>query len=209
MTRGTRKLNAAAFTQITLALLVGAGALGGCARRAAQAGSTSPEASAALQASGAAAAYYPLAVGNRWTYRVEFLGQKSERTVEIKAVEGGYYVDTAGGRLRADAQGVRDEARYLLQEPLREGSTWTSVLSADSTERYKIVKAGRECAAPAGTFDDCVTVESSNRVNPETTLYNRVTFARGVGIVRLEVTAERQGQRTRQAEMALTSYEVR
>src|SRR5262249_37898144 len=46
-----------------------------------------------------AAAFYPLAVGNRWVYQANFLGEKAERTVQIVKEEDGFFFDNQGGAL--------------------------------------------------------------------------------------------------------------
>src|SRR5262249_30213838 len=85
----------------------------------------------------AAEDYYPLAVGNHWTYSVNFLGDRRERRVEIIGHRDGYYLDNEGGQLTVDGLGVRDQKRYLLREPIRSGASWTNVVSASSVEHYQ------------------------------------------------------------------------
>jgi hypothetical protein len=69
--------------------------------------------------------------------------------------------------------------------------------------------AGVTCEAPAGVFQDCVQVEGRNRVDQDTTLINTFTFAPGVGLVRIQVEAERAGRRIPQTWLELTSYQVK
>jgi hypothetical protein len=156
-----------------------------------------------------ASAYYPLEVGNRWTYEVGLLGEKSTQEVRIVGREGQAFVDNKGGRLTADAFGIRDDKRYLLREPLEAGATWTNVVSASSIERYRVLDAGVSCESPAGRFTDCVRVEGRNRVNAETTLINEMTFAPGVGLVDIETVAEVKGKRIPQASLRLASFEIK
>jgi hypothetical protein len=152
--------------------------------------------------------YYPLAVGNRWTYETRMLGEVGVRPVEITAVRDGFYVDSAGGALLADAYGVRDQKRYLLREPVEKGNAWTNVVSVSSTERYEISDVGFPCDAPAGRFESCARVVSKNRIDDKTTLVNEVTFAPGVGIVRVEVFAERGRERMPQTVLVLKEYQL-
>ena len=152
--------------------------------------------------------YYPLAVGNSWTYRVRFLGEERQQKVEIVREEDGYFRDNQGGRLAEDAYGVRDEKRYLLRYPLEPGKTWSNVVSVSSVEHYKILETGSRCQAPAGAFDGCLRVESRNRVDAKTVLVNTVTFAPEVGVVRIEVVAEVGQQRIPQTELSLVSYRL-
>jgi hypothetical protein len=180
-------------------LLAGAGA---CAGRQ-QAAGPAPTRSESLSA------WYPLAVGNRWTYQVN--GRADKRVdVEIVKEEDGFFHDNQGGQIAVDGFGVRDPKRYLLRGPLTEGSGWTNVVSVSSTERYRILQAGVSCTVPAGTFRNCVRVEGRNRVDATTTLVNALTFAEGVGLVRVETMAERSnGERLPQTWLELVSYELK
>jgi hypothetical protein len=155
-----------------------------------------------------AADYYPLAVGNRWTYRTNFLGEKSERRVEIVGHRNGFYVDSQGQELTVDALGVRDQKRYLLREPLEVGRTWTNVVSVSSVEHYQVKDIGAPCEAPAGVFQDCVRIESRNPVNETRALVNEITFAPRVGIVRIEITLEAGGKRIPQHQYSLKEFTV-
>jgi hypothetical protein len=152
--------------------------------------------------------YYPLAVGNQWSYRINNRGDK---TVEVKILkeEEGFFHDSQGGQLMVDSFGIRDQKRYLLRGPVEPGRTWTNVVSVSSTERYEILQSGVTCEAPAGVFQNCVQVEGRNRVDADTTLINTFTFAPGVGLVRIQVEAERAGQRIPQTWLELTSYQVK
>jgi len=164
------------------------------------------------------ARYFPLAVGNRWTYEATYLGEKSTRPVEIVAFRDGSYVDNSvnpdgskGRELRIDREGVRDQVRYLLHEPLTAGATWTSVIAPGSSEHYKILSVHTPCQVPAGRFPDCIEVESRTLADPKTpgrSLVNRVTFASGVGIVQVRASLEEGSRVSPTAELRLTAYEV-
>ena len=154
------------------------------------------------------ASYYPLAVGNRWVYGVDMLGEHHDEVVEIVKQENGYFVDAKGNPLAVDAFGLRDPKRYLLREPLEAGREWTNVVSVSSVEHYRILEAGTSCEAPAGKFEGCVRVESRNRIDNKTTLVNDITFAPQVGMVRIEVAAEVGGQHIPQHRLLLKSYRL-
>lgn len=157
------------------------------------------------------ARYFPLAVGNHWTYQATYLGEHSTRQVELVAFRDGSYVDRDGRTLRIDAEGLRDQVRYLLRDPLTAGATWTSVVAPGAAEHYRVLSAHAPCEAPAGRFPDCVVVESratADPANPARVLVNQVTFAAGVGIVRVR-TELAEGQRTvPTAELVLTAFQV-
>jgi hypothetical protein len=153
--------------------------------------------------------FYPLALGNRWTYLATFLGEQRTQQVEILKVVEGYYQDSQGGQLTVDAFGVRDQKRYLLREPLEVGRTWTNVVSVSSVEHYKVIEVGQSCESPAGKFYGCVRVEGRNRVDEHSTLVNEFTFAPAVGLVRVKVVAEVDGKRIPQTELVLRDYQVK
>jgi hypothetical protein len=182
----------------------------GCAHESAP-----PPASAAGSASLGkipdSARYFPLAVGNQWTYDATYLGERSTRRVEIVAFRDGDYVDKDGRALRLDREGVRDQVRYLLHEPLTAGATWTSVVAPGSAEHYRILSVRSPCEVPAGKFPDCLEVESRTLADPRTPgrfLVNRVTFAAGVGIVRVRTALEEGAKSAPTAELVLKSFEV-
>ncbi len=164
----------------------------------------------------AIAELYPLAVGNRWTYDVEFLGKKHQSVVEIVGTDKGYYLhrrtpgEEQGGedKLMVDGFGLRDEKRYLLRDPLEPGKGWTNVVSPSSVEHYTVLDAGNPCEVPAGKFEGCVRVEARNRVSQEATLVNEMTFAPKVGIVRVFVWAQARGKRIPQTELTLRRFET-
>ncbi|HSP18617.1 MAG TPA: hypothetical protein VLQ79_03830, partial [Myxococcaceae bacterium] len=85
---------------LTLALL-------GCAHEGAAPAPASPAAAPTTSRLPEAARYFPLAVGNRWTYQATYLGERSTRQVELVAFRDGSYVDRDGRSLRFDGEGLR------------------------------------------------------------------------------------------------------
>jgi hypothetical protein len=183
----------------------------GCAHEPSPAPTAAAEAPARTGKIPDSARYFPLAVGNRWTYAATYLGERSTRQGEMVEFRDGNYVDRDGRAIRVDREGVRDQVRYLLHEPLNAGATWTSVVAPGSAEHYKILSVRSPCEAPAGKFPDCIEVESRTLVDPRTParlLVNRVTFAAGVGIVRVRTALEEGTKSAPTAELLLTSFEV-
>jgi hypothetical protein len=171
--------------------------LGACAKRVDATASAAP---ASLEA------YYPLAVGNRWTYAVNGAADKRVEVAILKE-EGGYFVDSQGGRFAHDAFGLRDgDKRYLLRGPLEVGRSWTSIVSVSSTERYRITATGVPCEVPAGTFQGCVQVESRTRADADRVLSAHYTFAPRVGLVRLETQLEEGKRRLPQVKLELAAF---
>jgi hypothetical protein len=159
------------------------------------------------------AAYFPLALGNEWVYRDESPAlppgrQGGTRTVRILERTGdGYFRDSERGELRADRDCLHDRARRLLCGPIAVGTSWTSVVSVSSIERYEIAAVGEEVTTPAGRFRACVKVRGHNRAGA-TDLVNEITYAPGVGPVRIETFAVVDGKATPQFRALLQSYRV-
>jgi hypothetical protein len=146
--------------------------------------------SAAPASAATPADFYPLAVGNEWTYRDESPGlprKGSVRTVRILSrTQDGYFRDTDRGELRADADCLHDRSRRLLCGPIQKGNAWTSVVSVSSTEKYEIAGVGERIETPAGTFDGCVRVRAHNKASPQAEMVLEITYAPGIGPARVE-----------------------
>lgn len=151
--------------------------------------------------------YYPLSIGVTWTYEVKLLGET--RVIDVTTLRknaDGFVEDSTGAQFLIDGFGVRDQKRYLLRNPIVTGTKWTNVVSVSSVETYEITGSGQPCDAPAGKWEGCVVVESRNRVEEGTTLINEMTFAPGVGIVRLSTVLESNGKRIPQSTLALLKF---
>jgi hypothetical protein len=155
-----------------------------------------------------AADYQPLAVGNQWTYAGTMMGQPVERTITIVGTKDGFFVDDANGMFRVEPDGLRDDKRYLLMEPIEKSKTWSAVVSVGSTERYEVVDVGFTASTPAGAFRDCVRVRGTNRIDRVKSLSTEWTFAPGVGIVRIVVTAQVDGKSIPQGTLELTARKL-
>lgn len=153
--------------------------------------------------------YAPYAKGASWTYRADFLGQKSERTVNITGKEGGYWVDDAGGRFQLTATGLRDDRRYLIEQPIKAGHSWKAVLSVSAVEHYEIVSVGMACSVPAGRFSDCLVVEARLRRSDKLSLLSRFTWARGVGLVQVGTELLEGDKRKPQTKIELLRYQLK
>ncbi len=164
----------------------------------------------------APADYFPLAVGNEWVYQDlspqldPAMRSSRHRTVRILSRDAdGYFLDNEKGALRADPDCLHDRLRRLLCKPFATGHTWTSVVSVGSTERYEIVAVGERVRTPAGTFDGCIRVRGHNRAGPEADNLLEITYAPGVGPVRLETFAVVKGTATQQVKAELLSFRLK
>lgn len=160
------------------------------------------------------AAYFPLAIGNEWVYRDESPAlppdrQGATRTVRIlERTPDGYFRDNERGELRADPDCVHDRARRLLCAPLSAGNSWASVVSVSSTERYEIAAVGETVTTPAGKFDGCVRVRAHNRAAPGADHVLEISYAPGVGPVKLETYVVVGAAVTPQVRAVLERYRV-
>lgn len=186
-------------------LVIGAALVAGC--------SSAPVAPSAKAAGGPGGPsnFYPLALGNEWVWddiSPQLAGgRKAARTVRIVSrTNDGFFRDTDGAELRADGECVRDRVRRLLCVPLAAGSGWKSVVSISSTERYEIVGVGERIETPAGIFEGCVRVRAHNRAGPTSEHVMELTYAPGVGPVRLETWAIVDGVAAPQVRAVLRAF---
>jgi hypothetical protein len=158
--------------------------------------------------------FFPLAVGNTWTYLDQSptlppSGVAARRTVRIlERTADGFYRDSERGELRAGSDCLRDRTRQLLCAPLEVGNRWISTVSLTSTERYEIAGVGETVTTPAGTFKGCVRVRAHNKAQGGMDHVLEMTYAPGVGPVRIETYALLDGKATPQVRAVLSAYQV-
>lgn len=156
------------------------------------------------------AEFFPLAVGNTWTYldRSPSQATGSHHTVRIvKRDADGYFVDDQQGALRADDDCLHDRSRRLLCKPIQTGTSWSSVISPTVTERYRIVGTGEKVTVAAGTFTGCLRVRSQARLEGAEQIAE-LTYAPGVGLIRIETFSVVDGAATPQVRGELESYRL-
>jgi len=188
-------------------LLLAAALAAGC-------GHAAPAPTAAPPGAAQVAELFPLAVGNEWTWvdRSPALpqGRSPERTVRILGLSpDGYYRDSDRGELKVEGGCLRDRLRRLLCAPIEAGRTWVSVTGVSSTERYEIAAAGERVETPAGRFQGCVRVRALQRAGPEAENVLELTYAPGVGPVRIETYALVAGKLSLQVRAELKSYSLK
>ena len=184
-------------------------ALAACAHAPAAPTSAPPAAAPAADPT----AYFPLAIGNEWTWLDRSPqagpGGAKRRTVRIVARDkDGFYVDDARGALRVANGCIQDQVRRILCAPFDLDRSWSSVVSETSTERYQIAAVGVVATVPAGTFDGCVLVRGRTRAAEDAEMILETTYAPGVGPVRIETFALVNGRRIPQVQAELASYRI-
>jgi hypothetical protein len=187
----------------------------GCAHApASSAPGARPTGAAARRAAADVAAFTALAVGNQWTWEDQSPSLPAGRSAAARQIKivgrtaDGYYQDDQHGELKLAGGCLQDRVRRLLCGPLEVGTTWKSVVSVSSTEKYEIVGVGETVTVPAGTFPGCVRVRAVNPGAPGTELVGEITYAPGVGAIRIETLAVFNGAATPQLKAALRSYRL-
>lgn len=138
--------------------------------------------------------YVPLKIGAEWTYDMKYPGQSGEMTVRLTGSKDGFVVDDKNGAYRLTSEGLRDRDRYLVRYPLEVGTQWKTVVGPSAVEHSQITSVGKPCDALAGRFDDCLVVHSWIRRDEQMTLHIEWTWAKGIGLVKLETEADISGK---------------
>jgi hypothetical protein len=172
-----------------------------------------PEAPARPPAALDPTAYFPLAVGNEWTWldRSPVAGDVApkRRTVRIVSRDAeGFYLDDGRGALKVAHGCIQDRVRRILCAPFDVDRSWVSIVSETSTERYQIAASGITAAVPAGTFEDCILVRARNRAGEDAEVILETTYAPGVGPVRIETFALVGGKKVPQVKAELASHRI-
>ena len=125
--------------------------------KGAQPKKASPDGAASAPSAATAdpALYYPLAVGNSWTYQVTDPSGIHEDTIRIVGRDGPWFIDDHRGKIRVDPEGVRDGDRYLLHAPLQTSSRWSAVEDL-VVQRFEITAPDAKIDTKAGVFSGCV-----------------------------------------------------
>jgi hypothetical protein len=127
--------------------------------------------------------YYPLGIGYSWTYKGKFLGQAVEKKIVIEKKEGGFYIDNTGAMLMHDQDGLRDNKRYLLKNPIKKGNKWISIVSSQSTERYEIIQTDIKAKYKDDIIKNCIKVRSTNRIDATKEMVAEWIYAPDIGII--------------------------
>jgi hypothetical protein len=167
---------------------------------------------APLEAPGAAkgpdpAIYYPLALGNSWTY--EFTPGARRETIRIVGRDGAWFVDDHRGRLRTDSEGVRDADRYLLRSPLVAGAEWSAVQNL-VVQHFQVVGNDVATKTRAGVFANCVVVRNESPLATGAAKFvTEWTYAPRVGLVQVRTHTVSPRGTQEQSRLDLVEYHVK
>ncbi len=149
--------------------------------------------------------YYPLAVGNSWTYAQR--GSDKRETIQIVGRDGPWFLDDHRGRLRYERDGVRDSDRYLLHTPLAPGAQWSAVENL-IVQRFEVTTTDASAVTEAGTFIHCAVVRNEQAMK-NGKFVTEWTYAPRVGLVQLVTsTLDPKGQQQEQTRLQLVAYHV-
>jgi hypothetical protein len=187
---------------VALSLVAGAG-LSACATAAPpEAVKAKPDKTAGPSPS----IFYPLAVGNAWTYQARGGGRTSRDTIKIIGQDGPWFLDDHRGRLRLDEDGVRDRDRYLLRAPLLPGQGWRAVEQM-VVQRFEVVANDAVVVTPAGRFEKCVVIRNVQSLPGSGKYTTEWSYAPGIGLVALKTTAQQRGVEQEQTSLQLVSFD--
>jgi len=159
--------------------------------------------------SDSAAKYMPLAIGNKWVYRVNYMGVTGQMDIEIVATDQEWFIDNKGVKLKVDRRGIRDKHRYLLMFPLQK-SPWISIVDLQTREVRETVGVNETINVLAGKFEGAVKVHTFVELPESKVLHSFQYFVAGIGIVKIETVLEdiKKGQTTTQTVTELEKYSL-
>ena len=150
--------------------------------------------------------YYPLALGNSWTY--EFTPGSRRETIQIVGRDGAWFLDDHRGRVRSDAEGVRDADQYLLHAPLTAGAEWTAVQNL-VVQHFVVASIDATAKTRAGSFTDCVVVRNESPLAQGAGKFvTEWTYAPRVGLVQVRTQTISPRGTQEQSRLDLVSYRV-
>jgi len=167
---------------------------------------SAPETKPAAGSAADAAVYYPLAVGNSWTYAQS--GAEKRETIQIVGRDGPWFIDDHRGRLRYESDGVRDSDRYLLRTPLSAGARWSAVENL-VVQRFEVVSLDASLVTQAGTFTRCAVIRNEQPLKKGTRFVTEWTYAPKVGLAQISTsTIDAKGRQQEQTKLQLVAYHV-
>jgi hypothetical protein len=168
-----------------------------------------PTKDAPRTASADPALYYPLAVGNSWTYEVTDASGAHEDTIQIVGKDGPWFIDDHRGRLRVDSEGVRDADRYLLHAPLELAARWSAVENL-VVQRFEVATTDAKVQTKAGGFSNCIVVRNEQPLpKNQGKLVTEWTYAPKVGLVHLRTQVVGSTGPREQVRLELISHRLR
>jgi len=170
------------------------------------------------------ARYYPLAVGNVWTYQVHAFSPKVKEssvkwTVTHAGIEDGRTVyqiwpkpmqaDDEAMELAVTPQGILESSSntYILKFPITKGDRWSQALPGSKVAHsFEVLSARAPCQAGVLHISDCVVVEEHDDRLGLTTV---TTYGRGIGPVHYEYRKKHSGKEILVQTVTLVGHSLR
>ncbi len=151
--------------------------------------------------------FMPLKIGNSWKYHVSYPGQEGIQTITIIKEKDGAFIDSTENTFTIDSQGLRDQQRYLIKNPLTVGTKWYSVSGPSSVEHFSIIDIPERCMVKSKAFDECLIVEGEVKLFDQGNFKTLWTYAKNIGIVEIITYLETsEGKKLTQSVLSLESY---
>jgi hypothetical protein len=169
------------------------------------------------------ARYYPLAVGNVWTYEVRLFSPKAKRssvkwTVTHSDIWHGRNVyqvwpkpmdvDDEAMLLAITPQGIVEttDETYLLRFPITAGDTWTQTPRGSNRSLSFLVRsANQPCQVNGHRVSACVVVEQDDSA---TGLKTVTTYGRDIGPVHYDYYKQQAGKDNLIQSVSLVAHKV-
>jgi hypothetical protein len=169
-------------------------------------GGAKPQPTPTEQAAVDPSLYYPLTLGNSWTY--EYTPGARRETIQIVGRDGPWFLDDHRGRVRIDSEGVRDADQYLLHAPLTAGAHWTAVQNL-VVQHFTVTSIDATVKTRAGTFSNCVVVRNESPLPQNAGKFvTEWTYAPNVGLVQVRTQTFSPRGTQDQSRLDLVSYRV-
>jgi hypothetical protein len=175
---------------------------------------SAPQTRPEVDVSSDARTFYPLAVGNTWTYELSGAGDSGRReTIRIVGRDGAWFLDDHRGRFRYESDGVRDADRYLLRTPVKAGAEWKSVEQL-VVQKFELVTTDASVVTQAGTFTGCAVVRNEQPLaaphgDKSGRFVTEWTYAPRVGLVQLRTsTLAANGSERPQTKLLLVAFRL-
>jgi hypothetical protein len=164
--------------------------------------------------------YYPLALGNIWTYRIHHVSPKGKDSkVEWRVTHAGetYQVwpkptqsDDEAMELAVTPEGIREISSnvLLLKFPIKTGETWSGEgESGNKSRTFRVLTANKPCSVGGLNISDCVTIEDEDAT--ATGLKTVTTYGRDIGPVQYVYYRKKAGKELLLQCVTLTSHKFR
>jgi len=166
----------------------------------------SPQPTPSQQSGRDPSVYYPLALGNSWTY--EYTPGARRETIQIVGRDGAWFLDDHRGRVLSDSDGVRDADQYLLHAPLTAGSEWTAVQNL-VVQHFTVTSVDATAKTRAGAFTNCIVVRNESPLPQGAGKFiTEWTYAPHVGLVQVRTQTVSPRGTQEQSRLDLVSFRL-